>query len=76
VDVAGIEGLAFGTLTTAAGAPVTVSNVLGSASSIQVLWNMLGSNATLNLVTDAFVNPFNVRLFEHINSSPDMVLVN
>jgi hypothetical protein len=53
-----------------------VSSVLGSASNIQVIWNFLGSNATLNLATDAFVDPFNARLFEHINGNPDMVLVN
>jgi hypothetical protein len=76
IDVAGIEGLAFGTLTTASGTPISVSTVLGSASNIQVIWNLLGSDATLNLATDAFVDPFNASLFEHINSSPDMVLVN
>jgi hypothetical protein len=76
IDVAGIEGLAFGTLTTANGTLVTVSNVLGSPTNIQVIWNLLGSNATLNLATDAFVNPFGARLFEHINGNPDMVLVN
>ena len=76
IDVAGIEGLAFGTFTTATGSPITVGSVFGSASNIQVIWNLLGSNATLNLATDAFVNPFNARLFEHTSSSPDMVLVN
>jgi hypothetical protein len=76
IDVAGIEGLAFGTLTTANGTPISVSTVLGSATNIQVIWNFLGSNATLNLATDAFVDPFNAPLFEHINSNPDMVRVN
>jgi hypothetical protein len=77
IDVAGIEGLAFATLTTAGGATISVSNVLGSPSNIQILWNLLGSNATLNLATDAFVTPFSgTKLFEHINGSPDMLLVN
>jgi len=72
INVAGIEGLAFGVLTTAAGAPVTVTTPLGSGG-IQVLWNLLGSNAAINPATDAFVVPFSetqsVRLFAHVNTS-------
>ncbi len=79
VDVAGIEGLAFAVLTTAAGSPVTITSPLGSSSSIQVLWNYLGSTPTLNPATDAFVIPFNqtnsVRLYAHVDTNPDMELV-
>jgi hypothetical protein len=79
IDVAGIEGVAFGTIVTSSGATISVANVLGSASNIQVLWNLLGSNVTLNLANDAFVVPFNetsgVRLFAHTNTNPDLNLV-
>jgi hypothetical protein len=79
INVAGIEGLAFGSLITAAGATITTGALLGSTSTIQVLWNLLGSKATLNPATDALVLPFNenqsVKLFAHIDTNPDMVLV-
>src|SRR5581483_8685767 len=73
VDVAGLEGLAFGIITTAAGVPVTVTNPIGSGTS---LLNLLGSNAILNPATDAFVVPFNethnVTLFVHDTLKSDL----
>jgi hypothetical protein len=79
INVAGIEGVAFGVLTTATGTPVTITSPLGSASNIQVLWNYLGSTPTLNPANDAFVFSFNqtqsVRLFAHVDTNPDMELV-
>ena len=79
IDVAGIEGLAFAVLTTASGATISVSNLLGSPGNIQVLWNLLGSSPTLNPAADAFVVPFNetqsVRLFAHEDTNPDLGLV-
>lgn len=79
VDVAGIEGLAFGMLTTASGAKLSVSVVLGSPANIRVFWNVLGSDAALNPATDTFIIPFyaaqSVSFFAHINPSPDMGLV-
>jgi hypothetical protein len=79
IDVAGIEGLAFGQITTAAGVTVTVSTPLGSAGNPQSLWNMLGSTPTLNAATDAFVVIFNetqsVRLFARDTTSQEFDLV-
>jgi len=76
VDVAGLEGLAFATLTTAAGVPINITNPLGSPSSEAVLWNYLGSDATVVSATNAFVVPFNqtnsVRLFAHDDMNLDM----
>jgi hypothetical protein len=76
IDVAGIEGMAFAILTTAAGAPVNVNQALGSAGNLKALWKLLGSNAAVNPATDAFVIPFNsthsVRLFAHINTNQDL----
>ncbi len=76
IDVAGIEGLAFAILTTAAGSTVNVSSPLGSANNLQTLWNLLGSNAAINPATDTFVLVFNetqnVRLFAHDNTELDL----
>ncbi len=70
IDVAGLEGMAFGLITTATGTPVSVTTPLSQGSSV---WNLLGSQATVNVANDAFVVPFNqnenVRLFLHDNSS-------
>jgi hypothetical protein len=78
VDVAGIEGLAFAWLMTAGGAPMTLSNPLGSSSNIQVMWNLLGSYAGLNQAVDAFVVLYtgtaSVQLFAHVGPCPDMIL--
>ena len=79
INVAGIEGLAFSVLTTALGVPVTLLGTLGSAKNPQVLWNLLGSKAALNMATDAFVIPFNetgsVKLYAHDKLSLDLQLV-
>ena len=79
INVAGIEGLAFSVLTTALGVPVALLGSLGSATNPQVLWNLLGSKAALNLATDAFVIPFNetgsVKLYAHDNTSLNLQLV-
>ena len=79
ISVAGIEGLAFSVLTTALGVPVALLSSLGSATNPQVLWNLLGSKAALNLATDAFVIPFNetgsVKLYAHDTTSLNLQLV-
>lgn len=79
VDVAGLEGLAFGVLTTAAGTAVSVSNPLGSSGNIQVLWNLLGSTPVLNAATDPFVVQFtaaqSVIVFAHVDTNPDFAQV-
>jgi len=79
IDVAGIEGLAFGQITTATGTIVTVSTPLGSAGNPQSLWNMLGSTPTLNAATDTLVVIFNetqsVRLFARDTTNQEFDLV-
>jgi hypothetical protein len=79
INVAGIEGVAFSVLTTAAGKPVSLLKVLGSANKPQVLWNLLGSRPSVNAATDTFVVPFNetgsVRLYANDNTSLDLQLV-
>jgi hypothetical protein len=79
IDVAGIEGLAFGQMTTATGTLVTVSTPLGSAGNPQSLWNMLGSTPTLNAATDTLVVIFNetqsVRLFARDTTNQEFDLV-
>jgi hypothetical protein len=78
INIAGIEGLAFAILTTAAGKTVTLLSALGSATNPQVLWNLLGSKPVLNPATDAFVVPFNethsVSFFAHDTTSMDLEL--
>lgn len=73
INVAGLEGLAFGIVTTATGTPVTVTNPIGAGTSLK---NLLGYNVALNPATDAFVVPFNethnVTLFAHDNASMDL----
>ena len=72
VDVAGIEGLAFAVLTTAAGAPISVSTPLGQGSS---LYTLLGDTPVLNSANDAFLIPFTqvsgVRLYAHDDTNAD-----
>jgi hypothetical protein len=79
INVAGIEGLAFGILTTAAGKSVSFLSALGSATNQQVLWNLLGSKPVLNAATDTFVIPFNethsVTFYAHDTASVEMQLV-
>jgi hypothetical protein len=79
INVAGIEGLAFGILTTAAGKSVSFLSALGSATNQQVLWNLLGSKPVLNPATDVFVIPFNethsVTFYAHDTASMEMQLV-
>jgi hypothetical protein len=76
INVAGIEGLAFAVLTTAEGRIVNVLGNLGSSGNPQVLWNLLGSRATLLAATDAFRVPLNetqpVRLYAQVNPNPNL----
>ena len=79
INVAGIEGLAFGVLDNASGKAISASNPLGSASSINSIWNLLGSKPALNPATDTFVIPFSVtqsvKLYAVVSPAPDMQLV-
>ena len=72
VDVAGIEGVAFGVLENAKGQAVPILHDLGSAGKPQVLWNLLGSRATLLAATDALTVSFNanhpIEVFAQSNS--------
>ena len=72
IDVAGIEGLAFGLLETPQGQVVPILGDLGSAGKPQVLWNLLGSHATLLAATDALTVSFdenhNVQIFAQCNT--------
>ena len=72
VDVAGIEGVAFGMLETLQGQVVTILGDLGSVGKPQVLWNLLGSHATLLQATDTMTVSFNenhnVQVFAQCNS--------
>jgi hypothetical protein len=80
INVAGIEGVAFGTLLNAQGKPVNTLNVLGSQQSPAVLHNLLGSKALLLAAVDAFLVPFSqshvVTLYAQVDhdSSLDLVM--
>ncbi|HLP76604.1 MAG TPA: hypothetical protein VK327_06740, partial [Candidatus Paceibacterota bacterium] len=58
INVAGIEGLAFGFLVGQTGKPMTIQDALGSSGKPAVLWNILGSQAVLLPAADAFLIPF------------------
>jgi hypothetical protein len=79
INVAGIEGLAFAVLTTAAGAPVNILGDLGSTGDPQVLWNLLGSKPVLLPAVDVLRVPFNethaVRLYAQSNTNPNLEYV-
>ena len=72
IDVAGIEGVAFGLLENSKGQIVPILGDLGSKGKPQVLWNLLGSHATLLAATDALTVSFNenhsVEVFAQCNS--------
>jgi hypothetical protein len=72
VDVAGIEGVAFGLLENSNGQVVTILGDLGSRGKPQVLWNLLGSHATLLEATDTLTVSFNenhsVQVFAQVNT--------
>ncbi len=76
VNVTGLEGLAFSTVTTASGTPVSVSTPLGQGISLK---SLLGSSAVVNSATDAFAVLFNetgsVRLFVHDDTNSDLNLI-
>ena len=73
VNVAGLEGLAFSVVTTAAGTPVSVSTPLGQGSS---LTSLLGTSAVVIMGNGTFVVPFaangSVRFFVHDDTSLDL----
>ena len=75
IDVAGIEGVAFGLVTNGAGKSVA----LGTGVSINGIWVLLGTHAAINPATDTFIIPFyatqSVKLFARINTSLRMALV-
>ena len=79
IDVAGIEGIAFSILTTAAGTLVNVSTPLGAPGSPQSLWNLLGSTPAINPASDAFVVTYNqtegVRFFADNYNTQDFNLI-
>lgn len=79
VDVAGIEGVAFGLLETVLGQVVNILGDLGSVGQPQVLWNLLGSHAALLAATDALTVSFNenrsVQVFAQCNSNPTLEYV-
>lgn len=72
INVAGIEGVAFGILQNSKGQVVPILGDLGSKGKPQVLWNLLGSNATLLAATDAMTVTFNenhsVEVFAQCNT--------
>jgi len=73
INVAGIEAVAFAVLTTIQGKLVNILGDLGSKGHPQVLWNLLGSKATIRVATDALVIPFNethsVKVYAQVASS-------
>ncbi len=75
INVAGLEGLAFAVLTTAAGVPIKVSTQLGSGK-LQALWKLLGNDVAVNPAKDTFVIPFNathsVQLFAHTDTKQNL----
>jgi hypothetical protein len=76
INVAGIEGLAVGIVTTATGRVVTVSTPLAQGGSLS---NLMGHQAVVVAATDAFVVPFtsanSVRLFVHDNTNLNLNLI-
>jgi len=72
INVAGIEGIAFGLLENNKGQVVPILGDLGSVGKPQVLWNLLGSHATLLAATDTLTVTFNfshsVEVFAQCNS--------
>ena len=76
INVAGIEGVAFAVLTTAAGKPINILGDLVSTGKSQVLWNLLGSHAAILPAVDQFRVPFNethvVKLYVQSNANSNL----
>jgi len=80
INVAGIEGVAFAVLTTAAGKPVNIlGDLVSTGKNSQVLWNLLGSKPTILSAVDSFRVPFNethtVRLYAQSNTNSNLEYV-
>jgi hypothetical protein len=79
IDVAGLEGIAFATLTLRSGKIVGTSSTLGSGSNLSTIQNILGSKAVLLSATDEFRVPFaeqhNVTLYAAVDGDAALDLV-
>jgi len=76
INVASIEGIAFGIVTSSTGTVVNVTNPLAQGTA---LTNLLGSAASVHPALDAFVVPFSsnhvVRLYVHDNTTLNLVQI-
>ncbi len=74
IDVAGLQGIAFAILLSAAGKPVVIPGDTGAGT----LWKILGSHPTLVPVTDVFRVPFgenhSVKLYANTDTDQDFDL--
>ena len=79
IDVAGLEGIAFATLSSRSGKPIGSGSTIGLANTLQSIWSLLGSKAVLLPATDEFRVPFSdqhsVKLYECVDGRFDLNLV-